>query len=80
MKLFSCNNCAVVLDADNLVFESTTYDDTGEINKHVAEWDGTEWVSTIECPCCPNKITQADVDSASVEVICREIPPPPRDE
>jgi len=56
MKLLSCHNCGVVLNADLLNFSEDIYQDDGVVDTSLARWDGENWSPFIYCPCCDEGI------------------------
>jgi len=57
MKLISCDNCGVVLDADKLKFpELWKMDEIGD----AGEWDGERFVSVVPCPVCATNIREPE--------------------
>lgn len=58
MKLISCDNCAVLLDADKLNFPDSGYDEDGCIDKNCADYDQEtkEFRVYVSCPVCGSKI------------------------
>ena len=54
MNLISCKNCGVVLDADQIIFPEA-YDLEGNANEN-SEWNGQNYISTVDCPVCKAKI------------------------
>ena len=56
MNLISCDNCGVILDKDKLTFPEA-YDENGEITVD-AIWTGEEFITTIPCPVCEEKIPE----------------------
>lgn len=58
MNLISCNNCGVVLDADNLRFPEDIWDEDGCVDTDLADWDHyTErYKAAVPCPVCKEKV------------------------
>lgn len=58
MNLISCENCAVVLDANKVGFpsESRKYLDDGSVDENNFTWDGDDYVPFVKCPVCNEKI------------------------
>ena len=58
MKLISCENCAVILDADKLNFPYSGHDGDGYIDKNCADYDQEtkEFRVYVSCPVCGSKI------------------------
>jgi hypothetical protein len=56
MKLISCDNCGVFLDADKLDFPAL--DESDPRDQGFMEWcnDRLVWVATVPCPVCEAKI------------------------
>lgn len=55
MNLISCENCAVVLDKDNIEIPDIR-DDEGVIINDVSQQEGYDFFPVIECPVCKGKI------------------------
>lgn len=58
MKLISCENCGVILDADKAGFPTNIYDNHGCIDQDKAAWDGGDYVPKVVCPVCGDDILQ----------------------
>ena len=60
MKLISCDNCAVVLDADKLPFtpDSRKFKDDGCIDEDNFIYEGDDFVAFVNCPVCSKTITK----------------------
>lgn len=56
MKLISCDNCGVVLDANKLDFPYIDPTDPCDPNHKVWDNDNSVWVSAVPCPVCKSKI------------------------
>ena len=56
MKLISCSNCGVVLDAGKLEFPEDIRDNNNEVISDRAILDGREWVAKVACPVCKSAI------------------------
>lgn len=56
MKLISCDECAVILDADKLNFPHNIYKEDGSVDRDKAEWDGDDYVPKANCPVCRHSI------------------------
>ena len=58
MKLISCDNCAVVVDGDKLVFPLSGYGDDGTIDERKAEYDQNSGSYRVyrACPNCGTPI------------------------
>lgn len=66
MKLISCNNCAIVIDADKLYFPHDVWKDDGhggnEIDTELAVWTGDGYSAFTHCPNCGAQIIKAEID------------------
>lgn len=60
MKIISCDNCGVVLDADKLPFapESRMHLDDGSVDLDKFKWEGGDFIAYCPCPVCTTDITQ----------------------
>jgi hypothetical protein len=60
MELISCDNCAVTLDKNKLLFlsKSRLHKDNGEIDTDKFEWDGDKYVAKVSCPICSYDILE----------------------
>lgn len=61
MNLISCDNCGVVLDVGKLDFPVFDPYDLRDVDELFA-WDKDrgEWVPTVHCPVCDEKILAPD--------------------
>lgn len=57
MNLFSCKNCGVVFDKDQLEFPDIELDD-GTINTDNSTWNGETFIPTVPCPVCQAKLPE----------------------
>jgi len=55
MNLISCENCGVVLDLSRIE-KPDIVDEDGNINTEIAAWVARDYVPTIVCPCCRDRI------------------------
>jgi len=57
MKLMSCDNCGVILNAEKLKFPSCGFNEEG-IDTYVADYDQEtrEYRVYVSCPVCDSKI------------------------
>ena len=60
MKLISCNNCAVMLDADKLHFPDCIHEEGGTVDLDLGLWssDKRDWVAYVKCPVCNEPIEE----------------------
>ena len=57
MNLISCNSCGVVLDAGVLNFAGVvTQTEAGHTDDAV--WDGDDYVPSVPCTVCKEKVTE----------------------
>jgi hypothetical protein len=58
MKLISCDNCGVMLDADKLAFPVDIYDEHGGVDIAKGEYSQKhkEWISYVPCPVCKEPV------------------------
>jgi hypothetical protein len=57
MNLISCDNCGTVLDKDKLPFKKLNIGDCFDDKNSM--WDGRDWVATVPCPCCEERIPES---------------------
>ncbi len=57
MKLLSCNECGIIVDADKLYFPHDLYTNDGGLIDD-CEWDGDDYIATVPCPVCTSKIRE----------------------
>jgi len=64
MKLISCEECAVVLDEDRLLFPSRVneYKDDGTLDDDKFVLEGDDYLPFVNCPICNSVITKDDRD------------------
>ena len=56
MKLISCDDCGVVLDADKIYWPVNLWTDEGCIRHDLAKWDGDGYRAFVCCPVCSAEI------------------------
>ena len=63
MKLISCDNCAVILDGDNIRWPSA-YDNDGNPCPLHSEWCSSigEFIAFVECPVCRDRLSKGEPD------------------
>lgn len=60
MKLRSCDNCAVLLDEDKLLFPKDVWLNDGSVDATKAAWNGSSYTAFCKCPVCSAPITATD--------------------
>jgi len=60
MKLTSCENCGVVLDADNAPFPTESDMEADDYGHRTSSWNGEKYVSTMPCPACGEPICKPE--------------------
>lgn len=62
MDLYSCDQCATVLDLDKLVFPKLIEDEDGVIRDDLAIWFDRAWRPFTRCPVCRGRIVRSSCD------------------
>jgi len=60
VMMISCDNCAVVLDANKIDFPDNFINDDGSVNEEFAMWNGHDFIPKTKCPLCGSDIEIQD--------------------
>lgn len=60
MKLISCNNCAVILDADKFYFPANIWHEHADVDETKGMYSQTQktYVAYVKCPVCKEPIEE----------------------
>ena len=62
MKIVSCDNCGVLLDAGKLRWPESIYNEHYEYDDTKCAWNGDCFVAFAPCPVCKAKILRGEYE------------------